>query len=528
MNEPIARHKVKSESAIDSTHLSPEISRATGSNDFTSSTENPSAPPSPSLSASISRSGSFESTSVDQDEWEGIPPLDRITVFDLLNNLALPQRLEDIQNAITAQKAKLQRHHENLKNSGGKAKERVVEEWRRRLPPPDEQLLKYRKSMRENVDRLGKRWNDTKSVTAREKTSFIAGVLNVFITGYLIGAAPHYMYIWYTAQLCYFMPIRYYTYQKSGYHYFLADLCYFANLLAMLSIWVFPQSKRLFISTYCLSYGNNAVAIAMWRNSMVFHSLDKVTSMFIHIMPPVTLHCLVHLIPAELQRERFPAIYAIKYSSVDDPEHYTLTQMMTWMTVPYALWQLSYHFLITVRRREKIAAGRPTSYTWLRKTYSKTWVGKMVLNLPDFLQEPVYMLIQYGYAEITMLPCPLWFWHRWLSASFLFTVFSWSVYNGATFYIDVFGKRFQNELEQLKKDVVKWQSSPPATPKAERSRTREGAKASSDSQVAEETPKENDFFEKGYPLPNGGDSTKGVTNQADVDSPRAETGQEGK
>ena len=39
-------------------------------------------------------------------------------------------------------------------------------------------------------------------------------------------------------------------------------------------------------------------------------------------------------------------------------------------------------------------------------------------------------------------------------------VFIWSIYNGATYYIDVFGKRFQNELEQLKKDVSKWQSSP--------------------------------------------------------------------
>ena len=39
-------------------------------------------------------------------------------------------------------------------------------------------------------------------------------------------------------------------------------------------------------------------------------------------------------------------------------------------------------------------------------------------------------------------------------------VFVWSIYNGATFYIDVFGKRFQNELEQLKKDVAKWQTSP--------------------------------------------------------------------
>ncbi|KAI9800193.1 MAG: hypothetical protein M1825_004177 [Sarcosagium campestre] len=414
---------------------------------------------SPIRSAAISRNSSFNGRSLEQDEWDAVP-LDKVTIFDFLENLALPQRIEKFQNTISAQKEKVRRHRERLKSSGLNAKDRVVEEWRRRLPPPEEQLDRYRKTMRESVDRLGQRWNDSMAVTTKEKASFIAGVLNVFISGYLIGAWPEYMYIWYTLQLCYFMPIRYYSYHKRGYHYFLADLCYFTNLLALMSIWVFPHSKRLFISTYCLAYGNNAVAIAMWRNSMVFHSLDKVTSLFIHIMPPVVLHCLVHLIPAELQKAQFPAIYVIKYSLPGDKEHYSLADMMIWATVPYAVWQLSYHFLITVRRREKIAAGRPTSFTWLRRSYAKTSVGRVVLSLPHALQEPAFMLIQYLYAEMTMLPCPIWFWNRWMSAAFLLVVFTWSVYNGATFYIDVFGTRFQKELEQLKSDVAKWQSSP--------------------------------------------------------------------
>lgn len=34
------------------------------------------------------------------------------------------------------------------------------------------------------------------------------------------------------------------------------------------------------------------------------------------------------------------------------------------------------------------------------------------------------------------------------------------MYNGATYYIDVFGKRFQNELEAMKREVQKWQNSP--------------------------------------------------------------------
>ncbi|MCJ1420710.1 hypothetical protein MMC32_007069 [Xylographa parallela] len=466
MSEPTDISRVKSESAVsDKDHAFD--SDATGDRANDSATLN--TPPlqggiSPLLSSSspphLSRNASFAGSSSYQEDWEVFPPLDKLTVFDLLDNLALPQRLEKWQTTLNVQKEKVKRHQQKLKSTGLNAKDRVVEEWRRRLPTPDEQLDKYKRRMRDSVDRLGTRWNDTKAVTLREKLSFIAGVLNIFISGYLIGAHPERFYWWFTLQLAYFMPIRWYTYQKRGYHYFLADLCYFVNLLLLLSVWVFPQSKRLFISTYCLAYGNNAVAIAMWRNSMVFHSLDKVTSLFIHIMPPVTLHCIVHLTDPEFQRANFPAIYNIRFSPATSSEHYSLWSMMIWATVPYAVWQLSYHFLITVRRREKIAAGRPTSFTWLRKSYSKAMIGRVVLSLPESLQEPAFMMVQYVYALGTMVPCPIWFWYRWPSACFLMAVFIWSIYNGATFYIDVFGKRFQNELEQLKKDVSKWQSTP--------------------------------------------------------------------
>lgn len=134
--------------------------------------------------------------------------------------------------------------------------------------------------------------------------------------------------------------------------------------------------------------------------------------------------------------------------------------MMLWASIPYAIWQLTYHIFITVRRAEKIAAGRPTSFTWLRKSYAKTWIGKFVLSLPESLQEPAFMVIQYLYALLTMIPCPIWFWYGWASAAFMMGVFIWSIHNGATYYIDVFGKRFEKELEQLKQDVAKWQSSP--------------------------------------------------------------------
>ncbi|KAJ5902831.1 hypothetical protein N7495_003359 [Penicillium taxi] len=409
----------------------------------------------------LSRNGSFSNGSSSyQEDWETFPPLDKLSIFDLLDNVQVTQRLEKWQQTINMQREKVRKRSEKLRSTGMIAKDRVVGEWKRRVPTAEEKLDKYRQRMKQSVERLGKQWSDTATVTLREKFAFIAGVLNIFLSGYILGAFPEYFHIWYSVQLAYFMPQRYYTYHAKGYHYFLADLCYFVNMLNMLSIWVFPSSKRLLISTFCLTFGNNAAAIAMWRNSLVFHSVDKVVSLFIHIMPPVTLHCIVHLTPVEVLKERFPAVYAIKFSQPGDPEHYSLGAMVIWATIPYLVWQLTYHFLISVRRADQIAAGRPTSFTWLRKSYSKSPLGRIVLSLPNKLQEPAFMLIQYAFALSTMLPAPIWFWSRWASALYLTALFTWSIHNGATYYIDVYGKRFQKELEQLKQDVARWQSSP--------------------------------------------------------------------
>lgn len=413
-----------------------------------------------SKSPGLSRNPSFSGSSSYHDDWDLHTPLDRLTMLDLLDNFALPLQFEKLQKGISAQTAKVRRSRDAFKSKSQGARDRMVEEWRRRVPSAEEQLDRYRKNMRRSMDKLSTRWSDTKVITLREKISFICGVMNIFISGFLIGGYAEYFHLWYTAQLLYFMPIRFFTYQRRGYHYFLADLCYFSNLLLALSLWVFPSSKRLFMASYCLAFGNNAVAIIMWRNSLVFHSFDKVTSLFIHIMPCATLHCIVHLYPPDQQAIRFPAIFNVRNSAPGSPAAYgNLFSMLAWSSLPYALWQLVYYVFITVRRRDKIAAGRPTSFTWLRKSYSKAWLGRLVLSLPNALQEPAFMFIQYSYAVLTMLPCPIWFWYQHASSAFLMVVFTWSVYNGSTYYIDVFGKRFQKELESMKAEVARWHNS---------------------------------------------------------------------
>jgi hypothetical protein len=272
MSDPDAlKSKSEPQLAVPRTRQPPSDSREAGAaimDDITS--QAPLSTPGLSRSASFSNSSYHDES--DFDDASFFPPVERLTMFDFVENLALTQRIEKIQNSIASQTEKIRNQAKNR----GITRDRVVEEWRRRVPTEGEQLDKYKKRMRQSVDRLNKQWKESVTVTAKEKASFIAAVMNIFVSGYLVGLHPDYFPYWYTGQLFYFMPIRFITYHKRGYHYFLADLCYFVNILVILSVWVFPQSKRLFIATYCLAYGNNAVAIIMWRNSLVFHSMDKV------------------------------------------------------------------------------------------------------------------------------------------------------------------------------------------------------------------------------------------------------------
>ena len=262
------------ESEQRSSNINEEISNSSTLNDNYLSHSASSNDPSPSPSHQTAYPGSFFS----DDYYDaGIPPLERLTVFDLLDNLEIPQRLERLQTSLNAQKDKVRQQRQFLSTASADAKERVVGGFRRNVPSPEEQFDRYRRRVREGIDKLGRRWNNQQAVTNREKLAFCAAVLNIFISGYLIGGHAQWFPAWYTAQLLYFMSIRFYTYHRRGYHYFLADLCYFVNALLLLSIWAYPNSRRLFLSVYCLAFGNNAIAIAMWRNMLVFHSLDKVT-----------------------------------------------------------------------------------------------------------------------------------------------------------------------------------------------------------------------------------------------------------
>jgi len=139
----------------------------------------------PTSSPALSRSTSFVGSN--EDWGEAFPPLDKLTVFDFLDQFALPQRLERINEQINR---RIQFQSENLKKHRDKVKLEYVKQKERVIKKKDVEFEKYRKRYSQGLEKVLDKWDDTRVVSTREKISFVVGVCNIFITGFLIGGYP--------------------------------------------------------------------------------------------------------------------------------------------------------------------------------------------------------------------------------------------------------------------------------------------------------------------------------------------------
>jgi len=60
----------------------------------------------------------------------------------------------------------------------------------------------------------------------------------------------------------------------------------------MFHIHLYPESRLLFQILFSLATGPVTFAIMAWRNSLVFHSLDRLTTVAVHAFPPLMIYIM--------------------------------------------------------------------------------------------------------------------------------------------------------------------------------------------------------------------------------------------
>ncbi len=235
-------------------------------------------------------------------------------------------------------------------------------------------------------------WNDSVKVV-----SYFLGVTGLWLTAFILGRYPLYFPTFYIVVISILIIIRYYLYKKQDYHYFLFDFCYALNgLLILLIIW---PSDFLFTVVFVLAHGPVAWAVFIWKNALVFHSLDKITSVCIHILPCLTIFVITW----------FDERYNHKLSP-----YYFISSFLV-----YALWQTVYFFIME-QKVDKLNAGeRINSYTFLKKRYN------LEISFKNFI------FIQGIYTVLTMLPTILFYNSMIFHAFFIVYLINIATYNGA-------------------------------------------------------------------------------------------------
>ena len=140
--------------------------------------------------------------------------------------------------------------------------------------------------------------NDTKKgrrhaplVRNRDKVMFCISAFNAMILSFFTGGYQWLLPYYYTALILPFLVLRMWRYGRTKNAYFLLDLCYWGNYLLLIYLWTptYQYSEYFFATVYALATGPMAWAVIIFRNSLVFHSLDKSTSNFIHLGPVLTV-----------------------------------------------------------------------------------------------------------------------------------------------------------------------------------------------------------------------------------------------
>ena len=81
---------------------------------------------------------------------------------------------------------------------------------------------------------------------------------------------------------------------------YLVDYCYLGNALLFYYINFDPKNEWLFMACYCLSNGTLAAGVAAFRNSLVYHKIDYLTSLATHAVPMVlSVHIRWETIPRQ-------------------------------------------------------------------------------------------------------------------------------------------------------------------------------------------------------------------------------------
>jgi len=292
--------------------------------------------------------------------------------------------------------------------------------------------------------------HETPQVKMKDKFSFTLGVLAISLSQWLILRYPDYFPHFWMVFTSLLWIHRFIDYSAHKFELFMLDYCYFVNMSVATQITFYPNHLQWFQANYVLTLGPIFLAIIIWKNSLVFHSLDKLTSFFLHAFPPIMMH-----------------LYRWKFISNDLPlkvdDSLPLYSNFILALMIYGIWQISYLIatnillksyledktVITSYRYLMTGKKKQPLYKWIEKELVKRGFLKAGEELdPDnVLGKLVFVSVQFLYTVIMICHIRFLYASYTLSVIYIVAVFGVACWNGASYYIEIFSTRYNLQFE---------------------------------------------------------------------------------
>jgi len=150
--------------------------------------------------------------------------------------------------------------------------------------------MSFEKSVKKQQKKIEAQMTNAPFWRKMDKASYVIGTMIIIGLTFFVGRYPHdHYYSFVTVLLPALLVPRYIQYFMQGYHYFLFDFCYLVNFLTLFFLLSGSKSQTLFVTIYLFGNGPVAVAIVAFRNSLVYHKIDYLTSLAIHAVPMITM-----------------------------------------------------------------------------------------------------------------------------------------------------------------------------------------------------------------------------------------------
>eukprot|EP00928_Gymnodinium_smaydae_P089272 TRINITY_DN73261_c0_g1_i1.p1 TRINITY_DN73261_c0_g1~~TRINITY_DN73261_c0_g1_i1.p1 ORF type:complete len:423 (-),score=86.22 TRINITY_DN73261_c0_g1_i1:222-1490(-) len=310
---------------------------------------------------------------------------------------------------------------------------------------------------------------------------YMFGVCNMLLTVVIALRLPQFFWVWHVAKTLFLLSWRYVRFKRMNCELYLLDFCYFVSYLTTLGcFWalarhvvfghgVGPWDAELFKIGFTFANGVLAWSVIIFRNSLVFHEVDHLTSVFIHLSPAILFWCMrwgAGFGPALIE-SRWPDMFDIcagtDLTRVGMNVSMSITilgqRMVDWsddcpgawqsFVWPPALfylvfWAIPYYMFLFWCFASRIErTGKETLYAFVVKDPLKS---AFIRRFPQRCWPLAYMfqhfLMVLGFGILTFV-----FWHSFaLNTLFLFCMVMVAVYNGSTFMFRNFGLRFADRL----------------------------------------------------------------------------------